>query len=290
MKIKLFTSKKISPSSIGNGNPQSAVLFVHGIGGSYWTWNKFSLHLEKNWEEVDSFGLEYDEYYVNQGWMYKTPVLSFLQKIWKILRGPDLQKLSQHLGTVINEVCHEYENVIIIAHSMGGLVARKYIVDILKETKSTGKVKALITYATPHQGSVLANYYLILCYYFLGSFIKNSMQVTQLSKGNDFISTLNKMWSDLRVEDKIDFERVVGFDDWVVDVNSAAYNWDSNVRAIANKNHFTIIKPVQKKDPAFMVTYNYLKHFKNNLEMKAENEEDYNLDKESNYFNEYEDE
>ena len=39
-----------------------------------------------------------------------------------------------------------------------------------------------------------------------------------------------------------------------------------------------------------MVTYNYLKHFKNNLEMKAENEEDYNLDKENNYFNEYEDE
>lgn len=281
MKISLFTSRKMSPGAIGEDSCNTAVLFVHGLGGSYWTWNKFSIHLKKYWKEKDSFALEYDEYYVNQGIIHKIPFLNFFQKLWKILRGPDISQLSQHLKTVVNQVCHDYENVIIIAHSMGGLIARKYIVDMLTETHSVGKVKALITYATPHQGSIWANYYLIVCAYFFEKFIRNSKQVAELSNRNDFITNLNKMWSDLRVEDKLNFIRVVGLDDWVVDPNSAAYKADANVCRIAGKNHFNIIKPSRIKDPAFMVTYNYLKDFRNTLENKAENDEDYYLDDET---------
>lgn len=281
MKITLFTSRERSPSIIGEDLCDSAVLFVHGLGGSYWTWNKFSIHLKKYWNEKDSFDLEYDEYYVNQGLVHSIPLLNFFQKIWKIWTGPNIELLSQHLKTVIDQVCHDYENVIIVAHSMGGLVARKYIVDILKETKTIGKVKALITYATPHKGSYWGNRYQMLCYYCFGNMLGNSKQVLELSKGGIFLPELNKMWSNLRVEDKLKFIRVVGCDDWVVDIDSASYKLDGDVRMIANKNHFSIIKPVREKDPAFMVTYNYLKDFRDNLENEEENQEDYDINREN---------
>jgi esterase/lipase len=276
MTIKLFRLRSMSPSIIGQERPDAAVLFVHGLGGSYWTWNKFSVHLEAEWKEADSFGLEYDEFYQNQGFFYTTPVLRSFTKLWKIFTGPGIENLSDHLRTVIKEVCDEYENVIIVAHSMGGLVARKYIVNELQETKTVGKVKALITYATPHQGSIWSNYFMIACnfMFFILNYSPKTKQISQLSKNNSFINQLNTSWSNLRVEDKIDFKRVVGLVDWVVDIESSSFKNDPNVSAIANKNHFTIIKPVRHKDPAFMVTYNYLKRFRLNMEQKTEREEE----------------
>ncbi|MFI5163052.1 MAG: esterase/lipase family protein [Sphingobacteriales bacterium] len=266
-----------APSSIGEDKSDSAVLFVHGLGGSYNTWYPFANHLKNKWREIDSFGLEYDQYYSSQGFINRIPYIRGIPNLRKILVGPNIDTLSQHFKTTVNTLCEEYDNVIIVAHSMGGLVARKYLVNLLKETKTVGKVKALITYATPHHGSVYANYYLILCYGFLGLFISNSKQITDLSKNNEFINSLNLDWSNLRIDDKIDFRRVVGLDDWLVDEDSSAYKNDPNVEKVAGKNHFTLIIPDERrnKDNAFMFTYNYLKNFKKNLDSASESTFDY---------------
>jgi len=269
--------KNSAPSSIGEDSPNTAVLFVHGLGGSYDTWYPFSNHLKSKWKEADSFGLEYDQYYGSQKFFSRIPYVRIIPKIRKILKGHSIDELSQHFKTAIGALCEEYEHVIIVAHSMGGLVARKYLVTLIKETKTIGKVKALITYATPHHGSIYANYYLIFCYQFLRYFIKDSKQLTQLSKGDDFIKTLNLDWSNLRIDDKIDFKRVIGLDDWLVDAESSAYKNDPNVERVAGKDHFTLIRPAKhrNKDDALMITYNYLKNFKKNMELKTEAEFDY---------------
>jgi pimeloyl-ACP methyl ester carboxylesterase len=273
MKIQLFRIKSMSPSTIGNGHVDSVVLFVHGLGGTYWTWNKFSHHLKRHWKEIDSFGLEYDEYYGSQSLFDKIPYLRILKQIHRIVVGPPIELLSRHLETVVTEVCEEYENVIVVAHSMGGLVARKYIVNLLEDTKSIGKIKALITYATPHQGSTWANRYLVIYYSFLKWFLPKSEQVDQLSKTGEFINSLNKSWRDFNLDTKLDFYRVIGLEDWVVDPVSSSHLFDANVKTIANKGHFNIIKPHRVKDTAFMVTYNYLKKFKGVLELRKESED-----------------
>lgn len=271
--IKLFNKTNLLPSFITDENSDSAVLFIHGLGGSYWTWDKFSNHLKQHWYEEDSFGLEYDEYY-GENTLSKIPFINILIKARKIIKGPSITELAEHLKTVIDEVCHEYENVILIGHSMGGLVARKYIVERLKDKKEMGKVKALITYATPHHGSIYANRYKISLY-FLFRFLtfRKSEQVLDLQKNSDFLIQLNSEWSSLRVEDKIDFKRVVGQEDWVVDVLSSSFRLDENAKLVANKNHFSIIKPKKAKDTAFMVTYNYLKEFRTRLQARMELDE-----------------
>ena len=163
MKITLLKESPL-PSIIGNDErPDSVVLFVHGLGGNYWTWNVFANRLKTEWIEADTFGLEYDEYYQTQGFLNKIPILRNFIMMRQIIRGPGIEILSVHLKTIIEEVCDEYKNVVIVAHSMGGLVARKYILNLLKETKKVGKIKGLITYATPHKGSKWANWYLVFC-------------------------------------------------------------------------------------------------------------------------------
>lgn len=277
MRISVFKAKIPSPTKIGEEDPDSVVLFVHGLGGSYWTWNKFSTHLKQNWNELETFDLEYDDYYESQGFFFSTPFIRILGKLWSVTFGPGIESLSRHLKTVIDQTCKEYKHVIIVAHSMGGIVARKYILDTLRETKTVGKTKALITYATPHHGSILANYYLIAVN-ILGLRIKRfrSKQIDNLSRKSSFLSELNKSWSELGVEGKIDFKRVVGQRDGVVDAESSAFRFDPNVSEVANKGHFSIIRPKKiGKDAAFYVTFNYLKDFGNKLEMEADKDKEY---------------
>jgi pimeloyl-ACP methyl ester carboxylesterase len=265
---------KALPDFINSKNSDSAVIFIHGLGGSYWTWKKFSNHLSNTWEESSSFGLEYDEYYQDGGFLNKIPIIKYLLKIRQIIIGPSIEVLSTHLKTAIDEKCDEYENVIIIAHSMGGLVARKYILNLIADTKSLGKIKGLITYATPHYGSKWANYYLLLCYYIIRIFSRDSQQISQISTTGEFINELNKKWSAYNIDDKIAFYRVYGLMDWVVNAESSSYIMDSYAKPVANKGHFNIIKPRRKKDTAFMVTYNYLKRFRDILEIGKELAED----------------
>ena len=70
------------------------------------------------------------------------------------------------------------EDPIIIAHSMGGLVARDYI------NRSAGNFYRLVTLGTPHLGSGLAN----LAYIFDWA---NVTGVTDLAPGSDFLKYIN---------------------------------------------------------------------------------------------------
>lgn len=276
-----FFVKKINPSQIGQDEPVvSCVLFVHGLAGGIFTWRTFSHHLVSQWHSSDSFGIEYDQYTVD----FSIPVVGFILEYlpWvgtfkkAILGGPDLNILAQSLDTVVNQVCAKYENVIIVAHSMGGLIARQYLVNNVKATKTTGKVRGLITYATLHHGSLIASYFKAyqLKYLFFPLY-SISKQIHQMCRINSpFLDKLNSDWETLRMGKRVDFHRVVGERDPYVDRDSAAYEWgDPFWNSASNKNHFNIIEPKTPNDPAFMVTFNYLMGFKNKLEEEMEQEE-----------------
>jgi pimeloyl-ACP methyl ester carboxylesterase len=262
--------KKVNlPRRIGKNEPiESCVIFVHGLAGNLKTWEVFANHLAGQWIYDESFGLEYDLYTIDSS----LPVVGFFKRL--LMGGPAIEILADSLYTTINEVCKEYTNVIIVAHSMGGLIARQYLVNLVKRTKEVGKIKGLITYATPHKGSNIASWYKLLgLHYFDFPFGFASQQIVQMCRHeSSFISVLNREWDTLGIEQKIDFRRVVGERDFVVDRESASLGiklYDS----ISNKGHFSIIKPLYDKDPAFLITFNYLKDFKKNLEKKIENEE-----------------
>jgi pimeloyl-ACP methyl ester carboxylesterase len=261
--------QKALPQFLLNSESQTAIVFIHGLGGSYNTWNDFSNCLHNSWVESDSFSLEYDDYYNN---VKKIPFYTF---VVKNIFGNSIENLAKHLSGFLKTVCDKYNNIILVCHSMGGLVARKYIVDLLNKDRNVGKVKGLITYATPHYGSSWANISKALFrnplkFFSFGS-ISLFSQIKDLSKNGNFITELNNEWSKLNVSSKIDFVRVVGQSDWIVNEKSGSFEEDETVISCANKDHFSIIKPHPViKDNALYVTYNYLKKFNETISLREQ--------------------
>jgi pimeloyl-ACP methyl ester carboxylesterase len=253
------------PGNIGLQLPdKAAIVFVHGLAGSRYTWCVFSNLLDKSWDDEDSFKLEYQHTNIE---IYRIlGIIPFFRTIVNFFTGgPNIEVLAKDLKTTIDVTCSQYKYIFIIAHSMGGLVARKYIVDALKCEKDV-KVKVLITYATPHFGSRWATLFndlsLMRCLFTL---IKE--QINQMSfERNGFLQNLNSSWAQLNIESKLKFIKVVAGRDWLVNPKSAGFsNHNENAGnefAIANKTHFSIIQPKNKSDRAFQITYLELKRFR----------------------------
>jgi len=63
----------------------------------------------------------------------------------------DLDAYVEQLNTAIEALCHRARTIIIVAHSMGGLVCRRYL-----QRYGTNRVDRLILLGTPHHGTGLA--------------------------------------------------------------------------------------------------------------------------------------
>lgn len=77
---------------------------------------------------------------------------------------------------------------------MGGLVARKYILEGYKAKRKINVTKLLL-YATPNNGTELAK---------LGKFISwRNYPIKQMCKNSDFIESLNEDWNTFKINDKL---------------------------------------------------------------------------------------
>jgi len=130
---------------------------------------------------------------------------------------------------------------------MGGLVARKYLYDMIKGNNRL-QVKKLMLYAVPNNGSDWAKF----------SKLYKHEQIEQLDKSSDFIRYLNREVQHIKLEDKIDVRYVVGKYDEVVDESSAEGYWgNDNVKSLPN-GHVDIVKPKDKNDLSFLVLKSFL--------------------------------
>lgn len=101
------------------GNP---VIFVHGIGASASVWKKFSIP-------------DHPVFYISFSDRFAGPARL----------APELKEF---IGRVLRET--RQNKVILVCHSLGGLAARKYLIDF----KDSHQVKKLILLSTPNLGSV----------------------------------------------------------------------------------------------------------------------------------------
>jgi len=133
---------------------RTPLILVHGHGQTE-DWNHNNV-LDENeaieavkqagWEAVldyyDGSSLE-DNYKI-----YRFHYLSDIESVSEIGRG-----LRKRLDEAINKGDMNNTQIVIVAHSMGGLVSRSY----LQESGGGSRVKKLITLATPHHGTPGAN-------------------------------------------------------------------------------------------------------------------------------------
>jgi len=254
---------------IKDPNSDKCIVFIHGLGGGLNTFKKFSIYLNSKWN-LNYGVLIYLFGYYKKIFYYKAPLwipnwiinmfggLTFLLKaLWSKRNSHNVELLEDY----IKNNCNNFENIILVAHSMGGLIARQYLVNCKKNKIDIRKIRMLCTFATPHNGSHVAKSISFLSYipilkkgydYFSNLFrYRLSPQIGDLSNLNKFIKNLNNDWRDLNVDSDLQFVRIGGTKDWLVKTNSSNLHSDDLDNVFYyDYDHSGLISP-NIKDSAF---------------------------------------
>lgn len=233
----------------GNNN---LILFVHGFTGSKDTWKNsneeyFPEMLLGNINIKKNFDVAYFNYYSKliEPFAAKTRNLLlskiFSKKPKKNRKNLNIYSIAEYMSSTIRHNCDDYENIIIIAHSMGGLITKAFILDEIKEYGNT-KVKLFLSLAVPHLGSNLANYAKLVKF--------NNIQINDLTPLNDTITELGRSWIGVREPESIYF---IGQYDDVVGKNSGI-PIDNGKQDIVycDDDHISISKPDSSKELIFV--------------------------------------
>ncbi len=206
---------------IKNNKAKSATIFVHGfIGDPIATWGKFPTLIKQeflleNWD-LYTFG-------------YSTSLYPDIRGIWSA--DAALTELSMLFNTEMDTApLKNYKELVLIAHSMGGLITQRAIIDG-KSLKD--RLKCLIMFGTP-SGGLKKSIPL--------SWVKR--QLKDMNKDSDFIKVLREDWNN-RINGKYGFDLYVcaGERDEFVPSSSSLIPFEENVRFVVNGNHLEIVKP-----------------------------------------------
>jgi pimeloyl-ACP methyl ester carboxylesterase len=216
---------------------KNLVLFVHGLGGeSKATWGKFPEFLRQDAPIARKYTIA----------SFSFPTTMFLPLARK---APKIQVLASALKTQINHRFGAYDDITLVCHSLGGVIAREYILEEIKDENSL-RVSGLVLFAVPNTGATLAS---------VGKFVFiTNWKLRQLSKESDFLDGLNKDWLREKACDKIRLSFIDGMRDSVVDRQSALLYMGNKDIATINRGHRDIVKPARADDDAVIIVKNFL--------------------------------
>lgn len=181
------------------------IALLHGIGANdpqdYW---QAFLDVLVNDEQLQDYGLFVCKYPTHIGPAKWKNIANNIAKRTLRETAPRIK----HLGAVWNTTYHtqfrNYQDVILVCHSMGGLVVKSWIIDALEGGQSTtlGTLRHITFYATPHNGAqitTLANW---------------NKQLKDMQLDSPFIQDIGNRWH----------ERVVAWKEKVPGPETSLYN------------------------------------------------------------------
>lgn len=249
---------------IKKSNKKNLVLFVHGFTGGRETWkHEADGYLYNHLLENSAFRDEYDiaifEYYSTL--LNFFPIAeSIRQRIVSLFKSfqPKVQKnisiteISNLLTSRIRFDLEKYQNIVVIAHSMGGLVTKSYVLQELEAGRPC-KIRLILSLAVPHLGADLATY---------GKLLSNNQQIKDLAPLSELCPKLNDAW--VKRTDKPIIKYFYGVYDTVVTKQSAigTDNLEQDIIS-CDDNHLTICKP-PKNGLLVTAVINFLMEFKSN--------------------------
>lgn len=232
---------------IKRNNNKNIIVFIHGFTSDSDTWtNSMKRALPEMLLEEDFINENFDVGYFN----YFTKLLDFKKarfsaglirtvfgKNSNSQKNIGIKNISEHLKSSIEIYCEEYENIVLIAHSMGGLISKAFILDDLIENEDT-KVKLFLSLAVPHKGSNWAN--------IGGKLARKNPQIIDLKPLSRFLDKVNEDW----IEQKDCIPKTVyyygQFDEIVEEQNAISFQVGKKYKVACNNDHFDICKPESK--------------------------------------------
>lgn len=226
-----------------------AIVFVHGIfGDTKGTWtNSNGVSFFDYVHSLSNIGNKVD--------IYAFGFSSHMLANGSLKIGEAANKLNDYL---IADGVDKYEEIVFVAHSMGGLITMR---ELVSHPTLRAKVPLLVFYATPHEGSQITN---------IGQYVmKNNPAVRQMLPvdANDYLQQINEDWVNVTsitphptmicaYEKKPVAGAVI-----IVPWSSSTRNCDRVASAIEDSDHMSIVKPDRAKHPSVIVLANALNEF-----------------------------
>ena len=250
---------------ISQQNKKNLILFVHGFCGGKATWRNGEA---RSFPELFSDDLEISENYDIAHFLYFTKLLNLFAKAGKVstlvkrmfgtshgklANNISIEEIGNLLRTEIRFKLQAYDNIIVVAHSMGGLVTKSAITKDIEES-APSKIKLFISLAVPHQGAEAATF---------GKLISDNLQIEGLSPLNNFIHKINDEWlkTSLRPATKYFY----GVHDSVVKKTSAVPIDKEKSDAISvDEDHTSITKPKDLASTIVMAVKQIILDFEKN--------------------------
>lgn len=213
-------------------------IFLHGLGGSSaktWSHMLSLCNTDPLLKEVHFDAYEYNT------------------SLWRLpfqLRMPALQELAAGLASEIRIRHQQRREIFLIGHSLGGLVARQYILSEIKKSNEH-RVSGVLLFATPNTGASLASIGKALSW--------NHRHLRQLTIGSDILRVLNDDWVHFDVEALIKVKYISGGADAIVGPSSSSpYIGERNCETLIEHNHRSIITPNRHDDIRYLVLQKFL--------------------------------
>ena len=209
------------------------ILFIHGLGGdAQTTWGPFP-NLIRNEADLKGYDLHF--------FSYPTALFSFP---WS-KKYPKIQTLAHALRTEIETRFPRRNDIVLVCHSLGGLIARKYLLEEVKNKRPL-QVRGLLLYSVPNNGAGLAS---------VAKHISRwHNQLRQLCKDADVIRDLSTDWITFKVKDAVRIKYVIAALDRVVDEDSAGAFWGNpESDTVGDRGHINVVKPENSDDMAFLI-------------------------------------
>lgn len=205
----------------------NVLLLVHGFNGDpKETFGKTPEMLLNN-EELKGW----DIYSIG----YSSDIFPLIGKdLWSV--NPDITKVSLYLNTLLQNQFNDYKRIAFVAHSMGGLVVERCLLDLKDDIFN--KISHLLLFGTPSAG--LKKAYWV-------RFWNNAIR--DLSSDSSFIYSLRNDWNK-RFQNSYPFifKTLAGSKDEFVPVDSSLLPFDKKYWGVIEGNHLNMIKPKDEND------------------------------------------
>lgn len=224
---------------------KNLVVFIHGLNGSKETWwnssyNSFPDLLLEDKTIKSKFDLAYFDYFssllpssvkLKEGVSLVRKYLGLQAK--RIEANLNIKTISNLLLTQLDTYGGKYNNIYLLCHSMGGLVAKHLLINH-SDKEVVKKVKLVVSLAVPHNGATLAA---------IGKLVYPLLQIKNLSPLDADINGVNQGW----IDNKDKNPRIVYFqgvyDKVVSETSSVGYDANAAEIKYSNDTHSSICKP-----------------------------------------------
>lgn len=213
-------------------NSNNIICFVHGFNGSpKETFGEFPSIIKNDpvlngWDMV-SIGYASD----------MMPTFGF--KIWA--EQPNITQIAGYLQTNIKALLKKYNRIAFVAHSMGGLVVQRALLNL--EGNDFNRITHVLLYGTPSAGLKKAS--LVKWY---------NKQIHDMDNEGKFIKDLREDWNArFKTGYPFSFITVAGELDVFVVEESSHNPFDEKYRARTSGNHVDMVKPDTNKHTSFAI-------------------------------------